>query len=329
MQEAVTPVNAFDHKTIDLAKARGFLRDHLGSEPAAVEAVGEGAWSRCFGFRRHDAELVIRFGRYIDDFQVDALAHAHAGPDLPIPEVREIGEALGGYYAISTRVRGVPLESLDATVWRAVVPSLAAAMEAMRLADLSGTTGYGGWGADVNAPFASWSDHLLAVAQDSPEMRTHGWRERLAATPEHRETFNWGLGLLEVVASDEVPRTLLHCDLINRNVLTAGGKLSGVFDWGCSRYGDHLYDLAWFDFWAPWHPDLDMQLLRTELEARWQAVGYAPAQQEARLLACYLHIGIDHLAYNAYLGDATNLSAAARRMRDLVDKMGSASVPRP
>jgi hypothetical protein len=35
-------------------------------------------------------------------------------------------------------------------------------------------------------------------------------------------------------------------------------------------------------------------------------------------MACYLHIGLDHLAYNAYLGDWATLAATADRMRALV-----------
>ena len=80
----------------------------------SVESVGEGAWSRCYGYRQGDDDLVIRFGKYVDDFQKDQRAFAYAGPGLPIPEVLDIGQAFDGYYAISRRLYGVPLESLDA-----------------------------------------------------------------------------------------------------------------------------------------------------------------------------------------------------------------------
>jgi hygromycin-B 4-O-kinase len=114
-----------------------------------------------------------------------------------------------------------------------------------------------------------------------------------------------------------VPRSLLHCDLINRNVLVDGDRITGVVDWGCSLYGDHLYDLAWFDFWSPWYPELDMRLLRAELDRRWREAGYAPKDSARRLLACHLHIALDHLAYNAHREDWANVSATAERMRAL------------
>jgi hygromycin-B 4-O-kinase len=207
---------------------------------------------------------------------------------------------------------------VSATQWRAIVPALVSALEAMRTADLSATAGVGGWGLDGNASHATWSDHLLAVAEDTPEQRTHGWRARLASSPKYEAVFTWGLELLYTVVDDSAPRGLLHCDLVNRNVLVDHDKISGIFDWGCSRYGDHLYDLAWFEFWAPWSPQLDLHHLRSELERRWREVEYTPANKETRLQACYLHIGLDHLAYNAYREDWAALAATAERMQTLV-----------
>jgi len=304
---------------IDINEVQAFLTAHLDSIPIDVALIGEGAWSRCFGFRWGGKELAIRFGKYVDDFEKDRRAYGYATPDLPIPEVSEIGPYGDLYYAISTRVHGVPLERVSAAQWHALVPSLAAALEAMRTADLSSTAGMGGWAHDGDAQRATWSEHLLAVDADTPDRRTYGWRKRLAAaSPEGDAAFTWGYHRLKAVASDAVPRSLLHCDLINRNVLVEGHRISGIFDWGCSIYGDHLYELAWFEFWAPWSVQLDVPTLRLALEKRWRDVGYSPEDKATRLMACYLHIGLDHLAYNAYLGDWAALSATAARMRTLV-----------
>ncbi len=305
------------HK-VDIKQAQAFLTSHLGTEPSEVLHIGEGAWSRCFGFRWDDEDLVIRFGNYVSDFQKDQLANTYTTPDLPIPEVLDIGQAFDGYYAISTRVHGVPLESLSKTRWLAIVPAVVSALEAMRTTDLSSSLGFGGWGTEGNASHSSWSSRLLSVGDDTPNQRGHGWRERLAASPQGDATFVWGFDLLKNVIDDSVPRCLLHCDLINRNVLVNEDKISGVFDWGCSIYGDHLYELAAFEFWAPWFTKLNMQYLRSEIERRWFEVGYAPENKELRLMACYLHIGLEHLAYHAHLGNWTTLSAVAERMRTLV-----------
>lgn len=302
---------------IDAGRARAFLADRLAIDAPDVALIGAGAWSRCFAFRRGDEDLVIRFGNHLDDFQKDQLAHAYAAPDLPIPIVYDIGRAFDGYYAVSARVYGVPLEQLGSAEWRAAIPSVAAALEALRLADVSASSGFGGWDGAGAASHASWPAYLLEIGDDTPDQRTHGWRKRLAESAQGAAAFARGCELLAELASAAVPRCLVHCDLINRNVLVSGERISGVFDWGCSLYGDHLYDLAWFEFWGPWLPKLDIPALRAEVERRWRAAGYMPADEETRLAACHLHIGLAHLAYNAHLGDWTAVAGVAERMRAL------------
>ena len=131
---------------IERTQVQAFLVSHFDRHSSHVERIGAGAWSQCYGFRRGDQELAIRFGQHVDDFRKDQRASSYRTPDLPIPDVLAIGQAFDGYYAISTRVHGVPLERVNAAQWQSVVPSLAAALEAMRLADVSATVGFGGWG---------------------------------------------------------------------------------------------------------------------------------------------------------------------------------------
>ncbi len=247
----------------------------------------------------------------------------YATEDLPIPRVLAIGRAFGGYYAVSTRVYGSPIDHLNAEHWQATIPSTVAMLEALRLADVSGTTGYGGWGGDGQATHTSWSSHLLAVNNDTPDRRNYGWRQRLSESSDGEDAFVWGYALLQQIVDDATPRHLYHADLMNRNVLVQDDKISGVFDWGCACYGDHLYDLAWFEFWAPWYPEKDIAALRAALEQRWRQIGYAPPNKTARLQACYLHIGLDHLAYNAWLGNWETLAATAAQMRRLVAEGGA------
>lgn len=309
-----------DNPAADIKRARTFLARNFEVDPSTVEFVGEGAWSRCFGFQSHGQELVIRFGKYVEDFQKDQRAFTHVTPGLPIPEVLGIGQAFDGYYAISTRAQGAPLETLNAESWLAVVPGIASVLEAFRLADLSSSRGFGGWGSNGHAPYDSWAEYLLSIGEDSPDKRGYGWRERLARHKVGESTFAWGFNALESLGVVDPPRCLVHGDLINRNVLVNDNILSGVFDWGCSIYGDHLYDLAWFEFWSPWYPEMDVECLKLELQRRWRDMGHTPVNLESRLMACHLHIGLDHLAYNAFTGNWSSLSLTAERMKSLAGR---------
>ena len=128
-----------------------------------------------------------------------------------------------------------------------------------------------------------------------------------------RSTTDARLAALDVSAA---PCSLIHADLINRNVHVVDDRVTGVFDWGCGRYGDHLYDASWFEFWAPFHPHLDVELLLTKLRQRWSGAGI-DLGRATRRLACLLHIGLDHIAYNATREAWTDVDDVVARMCDL------------
>ena len=304
---------------VSLKQAHQFLRSHLSVEPQQLILIGEGAWSRCFGYLVGDQEYVIRFGGYIEDFQKDRWVASFSSTELPIPEVFDVGQVLDGYFAISRRAYGIPLEQVVIEVWQEIIPDLVNVLEALRTADLKETSGVGHWDKDGTASCVTWREHLLNVEEDNPTQRTHCWRRKLEQnSPSGMDAFEQGLNKLKGFALANVSRSLLHCDLINQNALVDGGRINAVFDWGCGRFGDHLYDLAWFEFWAPWHTNLDVPLLRRALEDHWSQIDYTPTNLQERLNACYLHIGLDHIAYNAHTENWLVLKETADRMCKLV-----------
>ncbi len=91
-----------------------FLDRQPGS-PEGLEALTGGAWSSAWGYRAGGEELVVRFGREVSWYEADRMAMAFGGPDLPVPQVREVGTtASGRAYAISVRHYGRFLEDTPA-----------------------------------------------------------------------------------------------------------------------------------------------------------------------------------------------------------------------
>jgi hygromycin-B 4-O-kinase len=308
--------------TVDVVRVEAFLATRFGGNAADVAPLGTGVWSKAFAFRRAGHDYVIRFGAHQEDFFKDRLAARYASPALPIPRVVELGEAFGGYYAISERVFGTYIDDVDETQMRALLPSLFAALDAARLADLSGTTGYGAWDADGTAPYPSWRAALVDVANDRPIDRIHGWRERLAASPVGVGPFEEAYGHL-LALTDHVPaeRHLIHSDLLHYNVLVEADRITGVLDWGCGMYGDFLYDLAWLCFWQPWYPAWQRIDFRGEATRHYAAIGLDVPHFEERLRCCQLHIGLAGQAYQAYAGDWTDLQDTARHTLDVATQV--------
>jgi hygromycin-B 4-O-kinase len=309
----------------DVARVEAFLATRFGSDTSDVAPLGMGVWSKAFAFRRAGRDYVIRFGAHQEDFRKDRLAARYAGPALPIPRVVEIGEAFGGTYAISERVFGTYIDDVDEAQMRALLPSLFAALDAARLADLSGTTGYGGWDADGTAPYPSWRSALVDVANDRPTDRIHGWRERLAASPVGVGPFEEAYRHLLALA-DQVPeeRHLIHSDLLHYNVLVEADRITGVLDWGCAMYGDFLYDLAWLCFWQPrqgandvWYPAWPRIDFRAEAARHYAAFGLDVPHFAERLRCCQIHIGLAGQAYQAYAGDWADLQDTAQHTLDV------------
>lgn len=306
---------------VSLREADAFLRQRYGARVEGLAELSGGDWSRAFSFRLADQDLVVRFGRYGEDFAKDREAMALGGPDLPVPAVLEIGEALGAAYAISERCFGIFLDDLDAAQWGRVLPAILRALDALRQAPAPADDR----DAYPKAPQTSadaWGAQLLQSLVDRPGGRVSGWREKLACSSELDELFVAAKRELErLVAGCPTVRHVLHRDLLNRNVLVSNDatRLVGVFDWGCSMVGDFLYEIAWFDFWAPWHPGLAAIDLPSKALEHYRATG-VEVPLFAQRLRCYnLHIGLEHLAYLAFAGREEDLFAVARRTREVLD----------
>lgn len=305
---------------IGIDEVRALLNGPLGRDAEAVEWVGAGEWSRCFGFEDRSGSWVIRLGKHREDFERDRRASAFRSPALPVPEVDAIGEAFDGWFAISSRVTGVAIEQLTPAQFLEALPSLFDALDALRGIELTQTSGWGNWGANGEAPFPSWRDYLLDVATDSPKKRTHGWRQRLVDSPVGDASFRAGLDrLADAADAAPCPRSVVHADLINDNVRVADARVSGLFDWGCSVYGDFLYDIAWLDFWSIWIPTLKAVDVRSQAQRHYAATGLDVPDFDERVRACQLHIALDHLAYTAHTARHDQMVAVERRMLPLLD----------
>jgi hygromycin-B 4-O-kinase len=294
-----------------------FIAGHFAGRATDVLALAAGEWSRAYACVLDGKEAVIRFGDHVDDFRKDQAMAARSSVRLPVPPVLEIGSAGDGYFAVSERVHGRPLDDLDATGMRRVLPRLLAALDATREMDVTASEGYGIWAPDGTAPAASWPRALLTVNGETA--RVPGWRAALAASPVGRSPFDQAYAKLQELA-ESLPdqRHLIHGDLLNRNVLVQGADITAVIDWGNALYGDWLYDAAWLIYWWPYYPqwrDID---ITAELEEHWRRKGTLPADRHHRLRAYLLHIGLDAMAYTAYRGRWDDLSRIAKQTADLI-----------
>jgi hygromycin-B 4-O-kinase len=285
-------------------KIQELISTIAGHKPSDLSPIDQGEWSSAYSYRSGEDEFIIRFSHLDEDFRKDQFAYSFVSPKLPIPRIVKIGEAFGGYYAISEKAVGVAIDTLDPTGMKQVVPSVIALLDALRTADISYTRGFGGWDIHGNAPCASWKESLLDIANDHPDGRIHGWREKLASSSLGIDQFNHLFQQFSsLVGKCPEDRHLIHADLLHYNLLVADSRISAVIDWGCSRYGDFLYELAWFTFWSPWFSSMqgiDFQKLARQ---HYIKIGLDVPHFDERIKAYELHIGLDSIAYLSFIGN--------------------------
>ena len=299
----------------------------LAGRPGAaedVEPLSGGAWSSAWAYRTGDEELVVRFGQEAAWYEADRMAMAFGGPDLPVPEVREVGTTPSGRaYAISVRHHGQFLENTPVEQAEAIGPTLTRLLVALYRVPAPEASPVV-WH-DKNASAGSWREFLLAGLVDHPEKLVHGWSAALAADPE--------LAALSAAVTERVTalvdacperRDLVHGDLLHGNVLVSpdARQVEAVLSWKCSVRGDFLFDAAWCSFWSSFHPGiaaadpLSGLLQDPSVLAEPSALLDAAARHH-----CYeLHIGFTHLGWNVWTENQAALTATARRLAEVLER---------
>lgn len=283
-------------------EAQAFLDRYHGSPVEGLERLSGGSWSAAFGYRAGDDDLVARFGRNRDWFETDQRMHRFASSDLPVPRVRDIGDAMNGLcFAISERAYGRFLEDIDPSESGAasgVVARLLGALRAVGEEDAGYT--WRQWllsGLDRDGRDAKWWARIAANPAVAPvaDAATARVRELIDACPEKRE--------------------LVHGDLLAKNVLVAEdvSAARAVFSWKCSVRGDSLFDIAWLTFWDAWHPGI------AAIDA-WSLRADDGVPDAAIRHHCYeLHIGATDLCWNMQIDDEVGLAAVAAKLDELLE----------
>ena len=273
-----------------------------GHDPRDVVALSGGLWSAAFAFVEDGRDYVVRFHERRDDLEKDRFAYRWTSSRVRTPRIVEIGDMPQGAYGISERVHGTELDAADEAGMRAVLPSLFDTLDALREADVTGTTGYGLWHGDGRGEHATWSEALMRSERTAPGGREQA-RDELARSGMRLDEYDAGIvGIRELLPFQSAERHVVHNDLLYHNVFV-DSKGVILLDWGASIFGDFVYDWALLTFWWPWYRGrwggID---IRAELSRHLEKSGGTIPRLAERLRACELDIGTSHIVFQASRG---------------------------
>jgi aminoglycoside phosphotransferase (APT) family kinase protein len=308
--------------TLPIAQIADWLTKRYGGAATELAPIAGGFWSAAYTYRVGEDEFVLRFSDMADGFAIDAAAMQFTAPGLPIPEVIDVGEALGHHYAISRRhygrfVENVALEDADAAGG-----AMARLLAALRAAPATPADAVVWHDPKATAAF-SWHDFLRGGLLDTPDSTVNGWRQKLAANSRIEAIFRACEARIEALLPYcPERRDLVHGDLLHQNVLISedATRVTAIFSWKCSVRGDFLFDIAWCTLWGPWHPGIAAANL-------WQRTVNAPDLSKASLIDaplrhhCYeLQIAASHFGWNVWTGDDQGLAAVAAEAERVLER---------
>lgn len=301
-------------------QVRKFLAGVIGSDINNLLSIDQGEWTTVYSFSTKNKNFIIRFSNFSEDFEKDKFAYSFASKKLPIPKITAMGQAFNGYYAISDKLPGIAIDLLDSGQVQRIIPSILNLFDALRESDISNTQGYGGWMANKKGAYSSWKQALLDINNDSPKKRIHGWKSKLKTSTIGVEPFsNIYQKFSSLVESCPEDRYLIHADLLHYNLLATNNQISAVLDWGCSQYGDFLYELAWFTFWSSWFPSMKGINFREKALQHYSEIGLKVPNFEERLLCYELHIGLDGITYSSFTQNWNQVEKVVKQTMELVE----------
>jgi aminoglycoside phosphotransferase (APT) family kinase protein len=279
-------------------------------------ALSGGFWSSAYAYRVGSQALVLRLSDMAEGFAIDRAAMRFKGPNLPVPNVVDTGKALGLNYAISERHYGRFIETTTADEGHAVgyvLETLLAALRAVPTTEDDRVV----WYDQEGAAAGRWHDWLMGGLVDNPDVRVSGWRAKLAEIPVIDALFERCVSRIhKLLPVCPERRDLIHGDLLHQNVLVSGdaSRVTAVFSWKCSAFGDFLYDVAWCTFWGGWHPGIAAADIWNRTLAAPDLTAADLEHASVRHHCFELQIGASHLGWNAWTGNQKELKAVANAL---------------
>lgn len=289
---------------VKISEVKRFLQKEFGESITLLKPVGGGEYSCAFVFNAKDEKYIIRVNKTAKSYRKDRYAYNNFHSNtIPIPKIIRIGRFNKRlYFTISERAEGKLLDDFTIKELNKLLPQIVNVLDAIHSTKISGKNRKAG---DLNTrgigTFDSWKEYILAKRnRTGMEKEFFGEIEAKIAS------------LIKYCPGEK--QYLVHGDYGFNNVLSDGKKITGVIDWGESKYGDFLYDVAWLDFWSH-----NIKYAK-KFKIHYQRVGTKIPNYEERI-ACYkLFLGLSSFNFFTNSGQKHNASWVKKHTESILLK---------
>jgi hygromycin-B 4-O-kinase len=305
------------------------LHEHFGRPVGDLQPVQGGNVAQTISFTvppvpgvdGQDAALagvyIVRFNPpMLVNFEKEAYVYERfASPLIPIPRVVHVGNFGDVDFAITEKAPGRNLLQLPRDEYLALAPRLIEVLDAIHQAPVDDSRGYGVFGGNGVARWASWRAYLQSVMDETEGDFFAGWTSLFETSFLERDLFERLYGKMLQLA-DRCPdeRYLIHGDFGYTNVLAEDGRITAVLDWMNAAYGDFLYDVAWLDFFSA------ADRWRERFEQHYRREGRPVAHLHERLLCYQCHIALNSLKFYAKACAKPSYDFAVGRILSLLNE---------
>jgi len=218
------------------------VKSVLGEKVKNIIPINSGIISKSYFFDTDKKKYVIRFSNKKTDFEKDLYAYNNfASVGLPIPKIIKNGVVgKNEYYSVSERCVGNIIDDLPDSFQYKLLPQVVKLQYYIKSVKIDINLGFGLW-SNGKAVFKTWKTYLLDVEDKARLFIPEVDQGNIMAI------FKILKANVKYLPNDTY---LIHGDLGFNNVLSDGKSLTGIIDWGDSKYGDFVYDIAWLIFWA-------------------------------------------------------------------------------
>lgn len=211
-----------------------------------IEEAAKGKIKKVYFFECRNKAYVIRFSMDDKEFKLEKyLQETAEDKNFPIGKLLYAGIFNNLYYAVSEKIEGVAISSLNEKELKGAMSSVMETLTKLHSIEVMNVEGYGWLDSKGKGSYNSFTEFLQGFFSKEQEGFWKGWYDLFESSFLDYERFDFLYKKMMVLAPYcEGKRYLTHMDFHYDNIIINNSKVAGIIDWAGLSYVDFIFDVA-------------------------------------------------------------------------------------